>query len=355
MDLMNNMKKSSFIKKTKFQEIIGENVRCLTCERRCIIPEGAIGYCGTRMNINGEIFSIVYGCLPAISVNAIEKKPLYHFHPNTKAITIGTYGCNFDCFWCQNHHISHPEKPIKQIVKEHSNYIPPEEVLNMGLEQNCEGTSISFNEPTLLFEYSLKLFKLARKRGLYNTYVTNGYMTVSALRELAKAGLNAMNFDIKGDPKFVKKYCNADLEKIWRNARIANELGIHLELTTLLIGNLNSSLETIKYICTKIKEELGRKTPLHLSRFFPHYKAIEMGYQSPTSKSILEKCYQRAKNFGIEHVYLGNLYEKKYIHHTRCPNCNKVVIKRDMRGIQKVLVKKSGECPFCQSKINMII
>ncbi|MFX1495434.1 MAG: radical SAM protein, partial [Promethearchaeota archaeon] len=203
MDLINPPN----FKKAIYQERISKNIsQCLTCERKCEISIGNSGFCQTRINLNGEIFSIVYGLIPALSFNPIEKKPLYHFYPGSVAITIGTYGCNFNCFWCQNHHISHPKEDIRNIVKNSKDYLTPEEIIKIAKINNCQGTSISFNEPTLLFEYSLEVFKLAKKEGLYNTYVTNGYMTEEVLEDLIKNGLDAMNIDIKGEADMVKRY-----------------------------------------------------------------------------------------------------------------------------------------------------
>ncbi|MHA1344177.1 MAG: radical SAM protein, partial [Promethearchaeota archaeon] len=258
LDLINQ----NFIKKSVYQKKINENVsQCLICERKCKIIRGKTGFCQTRMNIDGTIYSIVYGCIPALSFNPIEKKPLFHFHPGSIALTIGTYGCNFNCFWCQNHHLSHPHQSIVDKTKYEEKYLAPEKLIELAITNNCQGTSISFNEPTLSFEYSCNVFKLAKKKGLYNTFVTNGYMTELILRDLIKSGLDAMNIDIKGDAKFVKKYCGADVEKVWRNAKLAKELGVHVEITTLLIQKLNSDITIIKNIAKRILEDLGDDTP----------------------------------------------------------------------------------------------
>ncbi|MFX1259729.1 MAG: radical SAM protein, partial [Promethearchaeota archaeon] len=210
-----NILELPFVKIVKYQKIINENIiQCLTCERKCKIAKGKTGFCQTRMNINGKIYTIVYGCICALSNNPIEKKPLYHFHPGTYAITVGTYGCNFSCPWCQNHHISHPNESILEKIKKEKEYISPERLIKLAIKNRSKGTSISFNEPTLLFEYSLDVFKLAKQKGLYNTYVSNGYMTVEVLRDLSENGLDAINIDIKGDADMVQKYCGTDIEKV---------------------------------------------------------------------------------------------------------------------------------------------
>ena len=337
----------NFVKKSRFQKKISKNIsQCLTCERKCKIPIGDTGHCKTRINNNGEIISLVNGCIPAKSINPIEKKPLYHFFPGSTALTVGTFGCNFDCFWCQNHHISHPAPPFIDCIKKQRSYYSPEKFINEAIENNCHGTSISFNEPTLLFEYSLEVFKLAKNAGLYNTYVSNGYMTKDVLKTLVKHGLDAINIDIKGSSDMVKKYCGANIEKVWQNAKLAKELGVHVEITTLLIETYNSNVEIIKEIANKIVTELGETTPFHISRFYPQYKSNEYGITKPTSLKSLYNAYEIAQNCGLKFVYIGNIANKKYSS-TTCPNCSKVVIKRSTFSVEELNVDVNGDCNYC--------
>ena len=342
---------SKFIKKGRYQRKIDDNYsQCLTCERRCKIAEGEAGFCQSRVNNDGEIYTFVYGLIPALSFNPIEKKPLYHFHPGSVAITLGTYGCNFSCFWCQNHDISHPTKEIADLVKNSTDFFPPEKIIELALAKNCQGTSISFNEPTLLFEYSLDLFKLAKNKGLYNTFVTNGYMTEDVLRELVKSGLDAMNIDVKGDRFMVKKYCDSDIENVWRNAKLAKNHGVHIEITTLLIEDFNTDEKIIKSISERITTDLGKETPFHISRFFPHYKSHEHGLINPTPIKSLYKAYDIAKEVGLEFVYLGNLPNSKY-ENTYCPKCSNLVIERSRFEINKDFLNSHGNCKFCGRNI----
>ena len=343
MDLLN----PEFIKKSKYQKRINSSItQCLTCERRCKISEGALGHCQTRYNYRGQIFTIVYGCNAGLSNNPIEKKPFYHFFPGSKALTIGSFGCNFDCFWCQNHQMSHPNENILDVMRTYENFMSPEKFIEIAIKNKCEGTSISFNEPTLLFEYSLDVFELAKKEGLYNTFVSNGYMTESVLRDLANGGLNAINIDIKGDKEMVQKYCGINVEKVWRNAKLAKELGLHVEITTLLIENLNTDSEIITDISEKIYKELGKDTPFHLTRFFPHYKSDRHGINQPTSIDLLYNAHNIAKRIGLNFVYLGNLIESEY-DDTICPNCSELVIKRSSLGVQQLSIDLEGNCKSC--------
>ena len=177
-----------------YEGVDGDGLRCGICERRCTISSGQVGFCTTRMNIEGKLYTLVYGDISSMSANPIEKKPFFHFWPGSKALTIGTWSCNFTCPWCQNYDIS---KVRPQPSK--ATYIDPETFVRMIGRENCQGCSISFNEPTLLVEYSLNVFPLARTKGLYNTFVSNGYMTLEALRKLRDEGMDAIKFDIKGD------------------------------------------------------------------------------------------------------------------------------------------------------------
>ncbi|MFX0034159.1 MAG: AmmeMemoRadiSam system radical SAM enzyme [Candidatus Hermodarchaeota archaeon] len=345
---------SNFIKKAKYQIKIDDNSsQCLTCERKCKILKGKSGFCKTRINKDGKIYSIVYGLIPALSFNPIEKKPLYHFYPGSIAITIGTYGCNFSCFWCQNYHLSKTDPSNAYQFATSDEYISPEKLIEIAIKRKCKGTSISFNEPTLLYEYSLEVFKLAKKNGLYNTYVTNGYMTEDVLRDLVEAGLDAMNIDIKGDSNMVQKYCGTDVEFVWRNAKLAKDLGVHIEITTLLIQGLNSTDNIVRKLTERIVNELGIFTPYHISRFFPHYKSKNYGLLEPTPLDLLYNAYNIAKDVGLKYVYLGNIHNTDY-DNTYCPNCSNLVIKRKILGIEDLYLDSEGKCNYCGFPISII-
>lgn len=354
MTNQNDLFDDKFLKKGRYQKKIdGKITQCLTCERKCEILKGKSGFCQTRINQNGDIYSTVYGLIPALSFNPIEKKPLYHFYPGSIALTVGTYGCNFSCFWCQNYHIS-KKNPVKFNKLGLSNdYLSPERLVQITLMNSCQGTSISFNEPTLLFEYSLEVFERAREHGLYNTYVTNGYMTEEVLRDLVDAGLDAMNVDIKGNAEMVQKYCGADVEKVWRNVILAKELGVHIEITTLLITKLNTDNSSIRNISKRIFNELGAETPLHLTRFFPQYKSVDHGLSNPTSLEYLKKAYQIAKNENLKFVYLGNIPNTEF-DKTICPHCSKTVIEREVLGVKKLNLDPHGNCKYCTFPICII-
>ena len=245
-----------------YEPLKGGRVRCLTCERRCVLEPGQKGFCRTRENRDGVLYTLVYGDISSLSANPIEKKPFFHFWPGSVALTAGTWSCNFTCPWCQNYDISKVEPDPAR-----ANYVSPERFIRMARYYRCQGTSISFNEPTLLLEWSLDVFRLARREGLYNNYVSNGYMTEEALRVLAEAGMDAIKFDMKGGPGAYERYCAAKQEVVWRNIRLARELGLHVEVVTLVIPGVNDDEETIRAIARGVRENAGEDTPLHFTRY----------------------------------------------------------------------------------------
>lgn len=266
---------SPLLRETRLQQACDGKVRCLTCERACLLAEGGTGWCRTRMNRKGALYTLIYGCISSLSANPIEKKPLYHFYPGTRALTAGSWSCNFGCPWCQNWDISKESPPPK------ARFLSAERFVQEAVRLGCQGTSISFNEPTLLLEWSLDVFPLARERGLYNTFVTNGYMTAQALDLLNAAGLDAMNVDIKGDAVAVRRYCKGvDVERIWARCLQARQLGLHLEITTLVIAGVNDDEDTLRMIAERIHAELGAETTAYGSGGVPLPLSIQIPSKS---------------------------------------------------------------------------
>ncbi len=326
-----------------YEKLSNNNVRCLLCERRCVIKENSYGFCKTRKNINGRLYTVVYGSISAISANPMEKKPFYHFYPGEYALTFSTWSCNFSCSWCQNFEIS---KFIPKDVEKY--FISHDIIVNLALKYGCKGISVSFNEPTLLFEYSLDVFKVSKKYGMHNDYVSNGFMTKEALKILRENGLDAINFDVKGKPEVVKAYCNADVDVVWRNINYAKNLGLHVEVVHLVVTGLNDNEETLEYIVENHLKYADESTPLHFTRYYPAFNYRK----PPTNIEFLEKAYRYAKKEGVLYPYLGNVPGHKY-ENTYCHNCNELLIKRYGFEILKFNIKK-GRCPRCNTKIPII-
>ena len=319
---------------------INGKVQCLVCERRCLLVEGGTGWCRTRTNYEGKLYTLIYGAVSSLSANPIEKKPLYHFYPGSRALTAGSWSCNFGCPWCQNWDISKTAPPPQ------SRIMSPEDFIRETLRQGCQGTSISFNEPTLSLEWSLDVFRWAREKGLYNTYVTNGYKTEKALALLAEAGLDAMNVDIKGTVPAVREHCKGiDVERVWARCQQARELGLHLEITTLVIPGVNDENECLHSIATHIATELGSETPWHVSGYFPAYHFTT----PPTSIRTLECAWDIGQAAGLQYVYIGNVSGHPH-DNTYCPGCDELLIRRWGLGVMANNIRR-GNCPVCGSEI----
>jgi len=332
---------NKFFKEAKFYRKEKNGLICETCERECFLREEETGFCKTRKNINGKIYTLCWGDISSISLNPIEKKPFYHFYPGTYAMTVGSWSCNFTCPWCQNFEIS-------KFPPKNEYYISPEEFIEICLKYRADGTSISFNEPTLLFEWSLEVFKIAKQKNLYNTYVSNGYMTEKVLYSLIDSGLDAINIDLKGDKKVYEKYCASDFEKVYRNIKISSKL-IHTEIVSLIITNVNDRFSIFEDIAKRILDEIGDEIPWHITRYFPAYKFKE----PETDIKKMEEIIEGIKNLGFKYVYIGNVPYHKY-NNTYCPNCSNLLIER---GIMEVIENKlkDKKCPFCNFEINIKI
>lgn len=325
-----------------FEQLAKEKVRCGVCKRCCIITSGKRGYCQARANIKGRLYVLTYGDISSISANPIEKKPLYHFFPGTRALTVGSWGCNFGCVWCQNWNIS-KQAPVPQ----RCNYLAPQDFVDTIQQRNCQGTSFSLTEPTtVFFEYSLDVMPRARDRGFYNTYVTNGYMTDESLRWLAAAGLDAMNIDIKGCQAAVRKYCGIDVEKVWQTAKQALDRGIWVEITTLVIPGVNDTKRCLSRIAHRIHQDLGADVPWHVSAFHPAYRATEYGLTTPTPLSTLERAHTIGKKAGLHFVYVGNVLGHS-AEHSYCKTCHAQLIQRAGYDITFIHLSKESTCTQC--------
>ena len=324
-----------------FYKRVKDNIlQCELCPRYCIIKEDEIGNCGVRKNINGKLYSLVYGKPVSVNIDPIEKKPLYHFLPGSKSFSIGTVGCNFHCLNCQNWEISQAK-----FDEDTSIDLPPKKVVEQAIKHKCKSISYTYTEPTVFYEYMLDATKLAKKKNIKNVIVSNGFINEKPLLELCKY-IDAANIDLKAfDDNFYKKICEARLEPVLNTLKILYKKNIWLEITNLLIPKLNDKDKQIKELCLWIKENLDENIPLHFSRFFPMYKAKDF---QATSFESLKNAYVIAKDVGLKYVYLGNIasnYENTY-----CPNCNALLIERSSFLINKINIK-NNVCSKCNKKI----
>jgi pyruvate formate lyase activating enzyme len=326
-----------------YQKLPGGRVRCNVCQRRCFIDPGKMGFCGMRLNHDGTLQTMNYARISSLAVDPIEKKPLFHFFPGSKALSIGGWGCNFHCSDCQNWEIACVDMPGD------SRHISPEEAVELARQYNCAGIAWTYNEPTIWFEYTLDSARLAKQNGLYTVYVTNGYITPEAL-DLIGPYLDAWRVDIKGfSDSFYR--CLTGLSH-WRGildvARQARKKwNMHVEVVTNIIPGMNDDDEQLGGIATWIYDNLGELTPWHLTRFYPMYHLADL---PPTPIAILERAYAIGKKAGLRFVYLGNVPGHQY-ENTVCYSCGEVIIRRNGYNTE-VLGLSGSSCQFCAANLN---
>jgi pyruvate formate lyase activating enzyme len=323
----------------------GNAVRCNVCQRRCRIKDGDSGYCRTRVNNNGTLYSTIYGEVSTWRRAPIEIKPVYHYLPGSYAFSLGSLGCNFLCDGCQNYDISFA---LAENVPVQTRYLSPDESVKLSQNYKCQGISWTYNEPTLWFEYTLDGARLAKSLGLYTNYVTNGYMTEEAL-EMIGPYLDVFRVDIKAfESQAYKKIAHiSDWKHILENTiRAKKRWNMHVEVVTNIIQGINDDPGHMREMAQWVKGELGPCTPWHFTRFFPHWKLTHV---KPTPVESLEKIRETALKEGLTFVYIGNVPGHP-ANNTYCPSCGETVIERNDWGAVKCSIT-SNACPFCKSFI----
>jgi len=288
------------MKEARYYERLDKNkVRCNICPRKCVIEEGERGFCKVRENKKGKLFSLVYAAPCAVNIDPIEKKPLFHFLSGTKTYSIGTAGCNLKCKFCQNWKISQAMPEDVPFIE-----LSPEKAVKEAETRGCKSIAYTYTEPSIFYEYVLDTAKIAKKTGLKNVIVSNGFINQKPLKELCKY-IDAASIDLKSfSDDFYKKYTGAWLKPVLETLKTLKKEKIWIEITNLIIPGLNENMDMIRKMCKWIKKELGEEVPLHFSRFFPNYlmKDIE-----PTKKKVLIKAKEIAEETGLKHVHLGNI------------------------------------------------
>jgi len=315
-----------------------EKITCLLCQHYCQLQEGQVGICGVNKNENGSLRTLVYAHPSALNIDPIEKKPLYHLLPATTALSLGTVGCNFKCPFCQNWQISQ-EKRVDTSVN-----ISPQQIVDLALQNGAASIAYTYNEPTIFYPYAKDIGLLAKKEGLKNIFVTNGFESLEVVKDMA-SWLDAANVDLKSwDEAYYKRVLKGALEAVKDTLRLMVAEGIWVEVTTLLIEGENDSDEDLKAMADFIAKELGVHVPWHLSAFHPDYKMLD---HTNTSLQTLERAQKIAKEAGLLYVYLGNVP----VHgDTYCPECNTLLIDRTgYRVTQNKLI--NGACPQCNRAI----
>jgi len=318
-------------------------VRCELCPHNCLIPAGRTGRCRVRMNENGQLQTLNYGELTAVALDPMEKKPLYHFYPGKTVLSLGTFGCNMRCQFCQNHDISQMAaeagvgagKAARAEAEARTTHarrqFSAEDVVRLvatqgqgqSQGQSCVGAAFTYSEPSVWYEFVYDAARLVKEKGFVNVLVTNGFFSGKALRDLLPF-VDAANVDLKsfGD-EFYREICGASLKPVLETIiAMKKALHLHLELTTLLIPGLNDGVDEIEKLAAWVAAEVGKDTPLHLSRYFPSYR-MEL---PPTPEKTMAAAYEAARGF-LQYVYVGNI-TVPYGQDTYCPSCGQKVISR---------------------------
>jgi pyruvate formate lyase activating enzyme len=319
-------------------------VKCYLCSHRCVISPGKRGICGVRENKDGKLYTLVYGRAISYNIDPIEKKPLYHFLPGTRSYSIATVGCNFRCLHCQNWEIS--QMPRERDGEIAGLDLPPEEVVRQAAQYDCASISYTYTEPTIFAEYAVDCAKLAQKKGIKNVFVTNGYITPEALKEIASY-IDAANIDLKGfTEEFYREVCGAKLKPVLESIKLYKKLGVWIEITTLIIPGYNDDEEQLRGIAKFIKS-VGEEIPWHVTRFHPEYKLMGVSH---TPLDTLRRARDIGKEEGLLYVYTGNVLGDEG-ENTYCYNCGELLIERHGFDILKYRIEK-GKCPKCGVKIH---
>lgn len=353
-----------------YEKLARQNVRCQVCQRRCQIAPGQKGYCQTRLNQAGKLYTLIFGLASSVCVDPIEKKPVYHYKPGTQALSLGTWGCNFRCIFCQNYDISFVDgKKLEEIARQvntatekeeiddvrhqipTAGILPPEAVPRLAHKEGCRGIAWTYNEPIIWLEYTLKASKLAKQAGLYTVYVTNGYATTSALDTIGPY-LDVWRVDIKSmDDRFYQEV--ARIPKVSpileATLRAQRKWKMHVEVVTNIIPTLNDAAGNLEKTARWIHDNLGPQTPWHVTRFFPY---LELKHLPPTPLETLEKAQGIGKKVGLKFVYIGNV--AGFEDQTACPQCGAIVMAREEYQTRLLGVDSSGRCQQCGAALPII-
>lgn len=319
-----------------------EAIDCELCPRQCVIPKSKTGFCMVRKNIGNKLYSLVYARPAAINIDPIEKKPFYHFNPGSKVFSIGTLGCNFRCKFCINWDIS--QAKINEEFEEKT----PDEIVDMAVRTRSNGIAYTYVEPTIFFEYALDTARIAKKNGLFNTFVTNGYAMSKPLKDI-RPFLDAVVINFKGNnEEFYQESTQASLKEVKKGAlKYKTYTDAFIEITNLIVPGKNDSPDEIREHARWVCKHFGRETPYHLIRFYPSHK---MQNSPQTSEDSIRLLYRTAKE-ELDYVYAGNIRDSG-MDDTNCPKCGTLLIKRE-GFFSKNMGLKGGLCRKCGSKINV--
>jgi pyruvate formate lyase activating enzyme len=327
-----------------YERLESDLVRCSLCAHRCTIKPGRRGICGVRENEDGTLYTLVYANAIAAHVDPIEKKPIYNFLPGSRSFSIATVGCNFHCRFCQNADISQAPREGSALRGEE---LLPEQVVRAAKSYACDTIAYTYTEPTIFFEYAYDTAKLAQREGIKSIFVTNGYMTLEALKEIERY-LDAANVDLKSfDDGFYRRVCGARLEPVLETIKAMHERGVWVEVTTLLIPGLNDGDDELRQIAHFLAG-ISPDVPWHVSRFTPQYRMLD---RPPTPEDTMHRAAEIGHEAGLRYVYVGNLPGNKF-ENTICPSCGAVAIHRI--GYHTTLNLDDNRCASCGQELAVV-
>jgi len=332
-----------YLKEAMYYEKLKDlRIECQICPRKCQIADQERGYCGVKENRAGNYYTLVHSRPCTIHADPIEKKPLFHYIPGSRALSLATAGCNMECKFCQNWQIAQfrPE----QIRSYH---LPPRDVIGLAKKENCNTIAYTYSEPVVFYEYMYDIARVGSQEGIGRVMISNGYINEEPLIELCKY-LSAVKIDLKAfTEKFYRETCHGELKPVKKTLQILSKIGIWYEIVVLIVPTLNDSEKEIKEMCLWIRDSLGSDVPVHFSRFHPTYKIKNL---PPTPVNTLEWVRKVAMEIGLNYVYLGNIPGHPG-ENTYCPGCGKMLIKRvGFNILQNSLMK--GRCPHCDYSIS---
>jgi pyruvate formate lyase activating enzyme len=326
-----------------WEALDGQTVRCNLCGHQCVIAAGKYGVCRVRRNVEGKLRSLNYGALVALNADPIEKKPLFHFLPGTRSLSVAAPGCNFQCAFCQNWQISQAPRDGLSVG---GTAVSPAEIVEAAIRHDCPSISYTYTEPTVFFELAYDTATLARQRGLKNCFVSNGFLSPLAVQTIAPV-LDAINVDLKAfrDATY-RTIMKARLEPVLTCLKALVKAKIWVEVTTLVVPGMNDSAEELSDIARFIAEQLGDFVPWHLSRFHGDYKMTTV---PSTPLRTLEQACRLGKEAGLKYLYCGNVAGQAD-ESTYCPACNEMLIERMGFTVRSNRLA-DGCCPTCRTPI----
>lgn len=329
-----------------YEKISGSKVKCLLCRHYCSISNDKRGICAVRENKGGLLYTLVYGKIIARHIDPIEKKPLFHFYPGSMSYSIATVGCNFRCLHCQNYEIAqYPKEHYSILTDIAGDDVTPEQVVREAKLTGCKSISYTYTEPTIFFEFAYDCARLAHEKGIKNVFVSNGYMSPEATALIAPY-LDTINIDLKGDDNFYKRVAGARLQPVLDTIKLMKELGVWVEVTTLIIPTYNDSEDFLKWAAEFLKS-VDAKIPWHVTQFYPTHKLLD---QPKTPIKTLTMAKETGLKAGLKYVYEGNVPGEGG-ENTYCPSCGELLIERS--GFSLIATKmKNSKCPKCRAQID---